>query len=146
MGPVKKPDSLETLLNSPSRWNGHEMPVTFGKWSVVLGGYTVLRMSWNSDANSFIFAVNWHLGLTSKDEYKTYDLSQIGLFHNWDDNTFVRGCQKMAAVFLGLPTRPRKKKQKLTKKILWNIVLRKILKQLLSSSATTQRTVVIWNF
>ncbi len=36
--------------------------------------YTPLQKYWNSEANSFIFAVDWkHLGLTSKDEYETRD-------------------------------------------------------------------------
>ncbi len=36
--------------------------------------YTPLQKYWNSEANSFIFAVDWiHLGLTSKDEYEMRD-------------------------------------------------------------------------
>ncbi len=36
--------------------------------------YTPLQKYWNSEANSFIFAVDWkHLGLTSKYEYETRD-------------------------------------------------------------------------
>ncbi len=36
--------------------------------------YTPLQKYWNSEANSFIFAVYWkNLGLTSKDEYETRD-------------------------------------------------------------------------
>ncbi len=34
--------------------------------------YSALQKYWNSEANSFIFAVDWkYLGLTSKDEYET---------------------------------------------------------------------------
>ncbi len=36
--------------------------------------YSALQKYWNSEANSFIFAVDWkHLGLTSKDEYEMRD-------------------------------------------------------------------------
>ncbi len=36
--------------------------------------HTPLQKYWNSEANSFIFAVDWkHLGLTSKDEYEIRD-------------------------------------------------------------------------
>ncbi len=36
--------------------------------------YSTLQKYWNSEANSFIFAVDWkHLGLTSKGEYEMRD-------------------------------------------------------------------------
>ncbi len=43
--------------------------------------YTPIQKYWNSEANSFIFAVDWkHLGLTSKDEYETFQLLFTGIF------------------------------------------------------------------
>ncbi len=59
--------------------------------------YTPLQKYWNSEANSFIFAVDWkHLGLTSKDEYETRDqhfsfyfqVSYLDLINNLEDSTF----------------------------------------------------------
>ncbi len=44
--------------------------------------YSDLQKYWNSEANSFIFAVDWkHLGLTSKDEYEMRDQHFSFYFH-----------------------------------------------------------------
>ncbi len=59
--------------------------------------YTPLQKYWNSEANSFIFAVDWkHLGLTSKDEYQKEisisafisRYSYLDLINNLEDSTF----------------------------------------------------------
>ncbi len=43
-------------------------------WPAPVYTHTPLQKYWNSEANSFIFAVDWkHLGLTSKDEYEMRD-------------------------------------------------------------------------